>query len=167
MQLDTEQPMPVPNDTASIQEMVRQDLLTREELGRAKYGTALQAHNGRDALRDAYEEALDLCCYLRQALAEREETEPTAAAQRLALAQQALVATGYFTADQVDDDVAPRIIELNSARTQRIAELEAEQPVVDWNKVSIEQLVARDPQGFERALSRMALRAGPRASVPR
>jgi hypothetical protein len=34
----------------------------------------LQAFNGRDALRDAYEEALDLACYLRQAIAERDAT---------------------------------------------------------------------------------------------
>ena len=34
--------------------------------------TSLQAFNGRDALRDAYEEALDLCQYLRQALYERD-----------------------------------------------------------------------------------------------
>jgi hypothetical protein len=34
--------------------------------------TYLQAHNGRDALLDAYQEALDLAIYLRQALAERD-----------------------------------------------------------------------------------------------
>lgn len=33
---------------------------------------ALQPHNGRDALRDAYEESLDLVCYLRQAIEERD-----------------------------------------------------------------------------------------------
>ena len=66
-----EQPMPVPNGWPSIQGMVRADLEARETLGRERYGTALQAHNGRDALRDAYEEALDLACYLRQAIEER------------------------------------------------------------------------------------------------
>ncbi len=39
-------------------------------LGKQRYGTALYANNGRSALRDAYEEALDLACYLRQALEE-------------------------------------------------------------------------------------------------
>ena len=39
---------------------------------RAKYGVGLQPHNGRDVLRDAYEEALDLCVYLRQAIFERD-----------------------------------------------------------------------------------------------
>ena len=36
----------------------------------AEYGEPLTTGNGRDALRDAYEEALDLCLYLRQALEE-------------------------------------------------------------------------------------------------
>lgn len=40
-------------------------------MGRARYGTPLQAGNGRDALVDAYQEALDLCVYLRQAIEER------------------------------------------------------------------------------------------------
>lgn len=38
--------------------------------GRSKYGTPLQANNGRDPLVDAYQESLDLCVYLRQAIAE-------------------------------------------------------------------------------------------------
>jgi hypothetical protein len=56
----------------SIQRLVREDLEERERVGIERYGTSLQPHNGRDALRDAYEEALDLACYLRQAMAERD-----------------------------------------------------------------------------------------------
>lgn len=63
--------MPIPNGRDSVQSLVRADLKQREQLGIARYGTPLQAHNGRDALRDAYEEALDLACYLRQAIEER------------------------------------------------------------------------------------------------
>jgi hypothetical protein len=59
----------------SIQAQVREDLEKRERLGVERYGTALYPRNGRDALLDAYEEALDLACYLKQALVEREETE--------------------------------------------------------------------------------------------
>lgn len=55
----------------SIQAMVRTDLEAREKWGRKLYGSSLYPHNGRDALLDAYEEALDLCCYLKQALVER------------------------------------------------------------------------------------------------
>jgi hypothetical protein len=54
----------------SIQALVRRDLEERERLGKDRYGTALYPNNGRSALRDAYEEALDLACYLRQALEE-------------------------------------------------------------------------------------------------
>lgn len=67
-----EQPMPTPNSHPSIQSLVRADLEQREQVGIQRYGTALQPHNGRDALRDAYEEALDLACYLKQAMVERE-----------------------------------------------------------------------------------------------
>ncbi len=44
----------------------------RDNAGREDYGTPLRAYNGRDALKDAYEEALDLAVYLRQAIEERD-----------------------------------------------------------------------------------------------
>lgn len=47
------------------------DMQERDRLGRERYGTPLQPHNGRDALVDAYQEALDLVVYLRQAIEER------------------------------------------------------------------------------------------------
>lgn len=68
-----DQPLPTPNGRITIQAMVRSDLSEREQLGIERYGTPLQAFNGRDALRDAYEEALDLACYLKQAIVERDE----------------------------------------------------------------------------------------------
>lgn len=43
-----------------------EDAKKRNEFGIAKYGTPLQPFNGRDALQDAYEEALDLVAYLQQ-----------------------------------------------------------------------------------------------------
>jgi hypothetical protein len=67
-----EQPMPVANDHADIQSLVIADVRTRREVGIQRYGTPLQPFNGRDALRDAYEEALDLAMYLRQVIAERD-----------------------------------------------------------------------------------------------
>ena len=66
-----DQPLPVRNNSIDIQTLVIQDIEERREIGIARYGTPLQAHNGRDALRDAYEEALDLTCYLRQLIEER------------------------------------------------------------------------------------------------
>lgn len=54
-----------------IYKLVESDMKARVEFGKRKYGTVLQSHNGRDALWDAYQEALDLVMYLRQAIAER------------------------------------------------------------------------------------------------
>jgi hypothetical protein len=66
-----EQP-PVKNARPHIQDLVMADIAERKVQGIAKYGTALQGFNGRDALKDAYQEALDLVQYLRQALYERD-----------------------------------------------------------------------------------------------
>lgn len=66
-----EQPMPTKNEQPCIQDQVIADIEARKALGVERYGTLLQPFNGRDALRDAYEEALDLCQYLKQALVER------------------------------------------------------------------------------------------------
>lgn len=51
------------------------DLTARAEVGRAKYGTYLETHNGRDSLMDAYQEALDLLMYLEQWEAESGQTD--------------------------------------------------------------------------------------------
>ena len=67
-----DQPPPIPTGGPDIQAMVIADIEVRRKLGIARYGTPLQAGNGRDALRDVYEEALDLACYLRQVIAERD-----------------------------------------------------------------------------------------------
>jgi hypothetical protein len=67
-----EQPRPTPNGSLSVQEMVLADIQARMQVGLERYGVLLQPNNGRDALRDAYEEAIDLAMYLRQAIAERD-----------------------------------------------------------------------------------------------
>lgn len=67
----TEQPLPVGDEAGpSVQALVRADLVTREEIGRARYGQALFPFNGRSGLRDLYEELLDGACYARQVLEE-------------------------------------------------------------------------------------------------
>lgn len=55
-----------------VMDRVIEDLRDRDRVGRETYGTSLWPYNGRDALWDAYCEALDLAMYLRQALDERE-----------------------------------------------------------------------------------------------
>ncbi len=71
-QYDGAQPRPKKNTYPEVWPLVQRDMEARHEFGRKKYGVGLQPHNGRDALRDAYEEALDQCVYLRQALFERD-----------------------------------------------------------------------------------------------
>jgi hypothetical protein len=66
------QPVPVKTDGPSMHDLVVEDMRARKEFGVRKYGTLLQAHNGRDALRDAYDEVLDLIVYLRQVIEERD-----------------------------------------------------------------------------------------------
>jgi hypothetical protein len=66
------QPAPTINTRPAVWDLVMQDMKARNEFGKQKYGTPLQAFNGRDALKDAYEEALDLCVYLRTAMEERD-----------------------------------------------------------------------------------------------
>lgn len=69
---NSKQPQPRPTKARPVWELVVEDMRARDQLGRERYGTPLQAGNGRDALRDAYEEALDLVAYLRQAIEERD-----------------------------------------------------------------------------------------------
>ena len=64
------EPKPKPGKVIVLN-LVTTDLTARAIEGKKKYGTFLKTHNGRDALIDAYQEALDLCMYLRQEIEER------------------------------------------------------------------------------------------------
>lgn len=66
------QPAPKPNDMPESWHLVIKDMLERDQFGWKKYGVHLQPNNGRDALKDAYQEALDLAVYLRTAIYERD-----------------------------------------------------------------------------------------------
>lgn len=56
----------------SIWALVVRDMVERDRVGRERYGVPLRAFNGRDGLRDLYEELLDAVVYLRQVLEERD-----------------------------------------------------------------------------------------------
>lgn len=78
----TDQPLPVPGSRQvhqsvidhlgewcldpEVQRAIDQGLQARRELGIRKYGRPLEADNGRDALQDAWEEALDAMAYIHQ-----------------------------------------------------------------------------------------------------
>lgn len=80
-----DQPMPIPNDGPGMHDLlvaelragsydvgllVADDLEARAAVGVERYGTKLQAGNGRDPVRDLYEELLDAMAYARQAAVE-------------------------------------------------------------------------------------------------
>lgn len=60
------------NKREDVFNFVFDDLEVRRKVGIETYGEPLTTFNGRDALWDAYEEALDLALYLRQAILERD-----------------------------------------------------------------------------------------------
>lgn len=66
----TDQPPPVPS-SGDTWKLVIADMIDRRDTGIARYGTPLQPDNGRDHLVDAYQEALDLCVYLRNEIERR------------------------------------------------------------------------------------------------
>lgn len=72
-------PEPTPTDGPSIHDLVLQDvwtdaartiILQRRAFGLEKYGTLLQAFNGRPAFDDLVIELADAVCYARQAVEE-------------------------------------------------------------------------------------------------
>jgi hypothetical protein len=86
-----DQPLPIVNDYPFIHDLVIvdferdriaagdatldrviEDVRGRKDLGTKRYGTALQPFNGRDVLRDFYEELLDAAAYFRQELYEHD-----------------------------------------------------------------------------------------------
>lgn len=71
-----DQALPVHNDEVSCQQRfgdrVAETMPVRMELGLRRYGTLLQPFNGRDFMRDAFEELFDLSVYLEGVAAERE-----------------------------------------------------------------------------------------------
>ncbi len=67
-----DQPLPKAADGAIMHELLIEMLRSRLALGIERYGQPLRAFNGRNAARDALEEAVDLSVYLQQSVIERE-----------------------------------------------------------------------------------------------
>lgn len=70
-----DQPLPKPG-RINVQRVLSAVVLEREQYGIRKYGRPLETDNGRDALTDAWEEALDLVTYLTQMRLERGDQMP-------------------------------------------------------------------------------------------
>lgn len=74
--MDATEKQPIPHGIeVDIATMVMRDIEARANVGQAKYGERLHPFNGRCALLDAYQEALDLAMYLRQRLYEEENQQ--------------------------------------------------------------------------------------------
>lgn len=56
----------------AIWDLVIADMQSRDAIGVQEYKVRLTAHDGRNGLRDAYEEILDLAVYLRKLIYESE-----------------------------------------------------------------------------------------------
>ena len=93
----TKQPDPTPGKKPVLPYLLR-DLIDRAQTTSQKYGTHLETDNGRQALVDAYQEALDLCMYLKQALMEMEVEPPSQLVFGIPLAEM----------EGVSDRVIPR-----------------------------------------------------------
>ena len=63
---------PEQGEGAEIYRLVVRDMVERAEFGAQKYGHALRTTAGVDFLINAYQEALDLCVYLRGEIVRRE-----------------------------------------------------------------------------------------------
>lgn len=73
MSNNEKQPRSIPNaDTPAVWDLIFMDMSERDTMGLRKHGVRLQPFNGRDVLKDGYQEALDLVAYLRQAIYERD-----------------------------------------------------------------------------------------------
>lgn len=57
-------------------ELVRRDLLQREQEDLKRLGAAQVSYAGRPAILDAYDDALNLCCHLRQLIEETGNEPP-------------------------------------------------------------------------------------------
>lgn len=68
-----EQTAPIPNEHNATWALVISDMAMRHNVGVQKYKVPLQPFNGRNSLQDAYEEALDLAVYLKNAIIESEK----------------------------------------------------------------------------------------------
>lgn len=71
-QRDGDQPLPEAVGGPAMQDLLIADMEARKAVGLKRYGQLLKAHDGRDNLRDIYEEMLDAAVYLRKAIYERD-----------------------------------------------------------------------------------------------
>lgn len=67
-----DQPLPTDNGGPAMQDLVIADIEARKAVGLSRYGQLLKAFDGRDNLRDIYEELLDAAVYVRKEIYKRD-----------------------------------------------------------------------------------------------
>lgn len=77
------QPVPVHQPGGpSMHDLLMAEIEKRKSLGLSRYGTILQAGNGRNALQDLLDELIDGCVYLMQEIEERRIRDQLEALER-------------------------------------------------------------------------------------
>lgn len=104
-----DQPLPTPGHEC-VQDALIALIEERKQLGIQRYGSPLMTHNGRDAGRDAVEEALDLTVYSMQVAMELRDL-------RAAVARVRKVAGNSFMAGPNAVDVV-RVTDIRAALDQ-------------------------------------------------
>lgn len=66
------QPPSAHNTHPAVWDLVMTDIIARDKFGEQKYKTKLQPFNGRDTLKDLYQELMDALVYTRTLLYERD-----------------------------------------------------------------------------------------------
>lgn len=108
-----DQPLPVAGQVC-VQDQVIMDMLDRKRLGEQRYGSSLQTFNGRFAVRDAYEEAVDLTVYLKQVLLEAQSGRRAACVEIAAHLRRhapAASALGLHGVDEEGVQILARLVE--------------------------------------------------------
>jgi hypothetical protein len=108
-----DQPLPTPGRDC-VQDALIAAIENRKQLGISRYGSPLMTHNGRDALRDAWEESIDLAAYLTQMRMERYDVTVERDRYREAIEKAlAWMPEHTLTESMAPDGVAPGV---NAAR---------------------------------------------------
>ncbi|MFD9249576.1 hypothetical protein [Streptomyces bottropensis] len=88
-----DQPLPS-GGRECVQDALIADIRARRDLGVQRYGSQLMTHNGRNAVQDALEEAVDLAVYLKQVAMETRDRE-----QELAVLRAEVAAARQYAED--------------------------------------------------------------------
>lgn len=100
-----DQQYPVGNDHPHTHDLAANAMADRKKLGISRYGQPLQPVNGRDFVRDAWEEAMDVAAYMAGVRWEQDNPEHTYVGRlvRAAVAGEKLDFTGVFVPEPVRD----------------------------------------------------------------